>query len=125
EVRLDAGGVAVHHEADGVVADQAVGHVGDVVGHRDVVGGPNPTVLVDPDLFAHMVQGVGEPLVQGLCVDRRGEPAGDRTVLVQGLHNPCTFGMSDRNQFVPHRPGQHDPVPSGVVFGAQVGDERV
>ena len=38
EVGLDPGGVAVHQQADGVVADEAVGDIGDVVGHRQVVG---------------------------------------------------------------------------------------
>ena len=38
QVGLDAGGVTIHQQADGVVADEAVGDVGDVVGHRQVVG---------------------------------------------------------------------------------------
>jgi len=38
EVRLHARRVAVHHEADRVVADEAVGDVGDVVRNREVVG---------------------------------------------------------------------------------------
>src|SRR5699024_3287424 len=37
-----AGGAAFNLEAVGVVADQAVGPVGDVVGHRVVEGGPTP-----------------------------------------------------------------------------------
>src|SRR5262249_54356956 len=41
QIRLDASGVTVHHEAYGVVAHHAIGHVGDVVRDRQVIRGPN------------------------------------------------------------------------------------
>ncbi len=46
QVRLDAGGVTAHHQADGVVADKPVRDIGDVARHGQVVGGTHPAVLV-------------------------------------------------------------------------------
>ena len=46
QVGLDAGGVAVHHEADGVVAHHAIRDVGDVLRHGQVIGRLDAAVLV-------------------------------------------------------------------------------
>ena len=49
EVGLDAGRVAVHHQADGIVRDEAVGDVGDVRRNREIVGELLAAVLVGSD----------------------------------------------------------------------------
>ena len=58
EVRLDAGGVAVHHEADGVVADEAGCHVGDVLRHGEVERRLHAAVLVGRDPLEEVAEGV-------------------------------------------------------------------
>ena len=65
QVGLDAGGVAVHHQPDGVVADEAVGDVGDVVGDGDVVGellvarlGAGDGVVDEPEQVTELRVGV-------------------------------------------------------------------
>jgi len=80
EVGLDAGGVAVHHEADGVVAHEAVGHVGHIRRDRDVVGqlllaehGRSDPIEEEPEQATQL-------LVAGGGVELLGQPAGHRTV---------------------------------------------
>jgi hypothetical protein len=63
QVGLDAGGVAVHHQADGVVADEAVRHVRDVVGYGQVERGLDAAVLVDVHLLEQESQGVAESAI--------------------------------------------------------------
>ncbi len=65
DVRLDAGGVAIHHEGDGVVADEAVGHVGHVRGDRDVVGELLLAERDGGDLVVEVVEGLGQLGIRG------------------------------------------------------------
>src|SRR6185295_9718694 len=87
QVGLDAGGVAVHHQADGVVADETVRHVRDVVGHGQVERGLDATVLVDLYPFEQVPQGTSEAGVRRVGVEPHGHSPRYPARLAKRLHD--------------------------------------
>ena len=102
EVRLDAGGVAVHHEADGVMADEAGRHVGDVLGHGDVERRLDTAIRVLGDSLEDVLQREGQPVIRSFSVDLLSGLPGDATALAErALHHSAVL-RGDGHDLVPH-----------------------
>ena len=75
EVRLDAGGVAIHHESDGVVADETRRDIRDVFRHREVERRLHSAVGVLGHWLEEVIQCAAEPVISGRFVNARAVAA--------------------------------------------------
>ena len=102
QVGLDAGGVAVHHEADGVVTHHAIRDVGDIIRHGQVISRLDAAVFVHPDPLEEVAERGTQPVVERLLEDAGGEHARDTAVLTQRQHHRVTGRVIRRDELGPH-----------------------
>ena len=110
QIRLDTSGVTVHHEADGVVAHHAVGHVGHVAGNRQVVCRLNPAVIIACNPLEQVSKCRAESHVHGFLEQPARQHAGHPAGLTQRLHYRGVPGMACRRYVLPYLSRQEQKI---------------